>query len=1110
MRFDTGMLWLAPTDLGIHLGCRHATALALVHARGAGPGPYTPGAYEQLIQAKGDLHEREYLSALENRGRKVVKIPLTDRDFNAAGQATEQAMRDGAEVIYQATFAGDGWRGRADFLERVRGPTGLGDWGYEAVDTKLARNEALPHHVLQLTVYSQWIERIQEVAPREMHLQLGSGRRETIRVAEVAAYVRRAQTALREAVMNSQPTEAYPCAHCAICGFRSYCEDTWEQTDHLTAVAGIRRDNVDALRAAGIDTLTKLAGTDPSRQVADLRPDALANLQWQARLQLQGRRRGTLPYDRLPRAEGRGFARLPHRDPGDVFLDLEGDPFWDPARELWFLFGLVLLEEGEWRYRPIWAHNPAGEAQAFEEFVDLITARRAEHPSMHVYHYSPAEPSALRCLAAQPSTREAEVDDLLRAEVFVDLYAVIRQALVVGAPGYGLKTTEKLAGFTRAADVGSGSDAVVEYERWRDTGDQALLVAIARYNDEDCRATLALRDWLVDNRPPGTPWWEHDPPSDPSVEVSDARAARLALREELVRDAEPGSGRWLAGELLEYHRREKRPAWWQWFARLEMTVDELIRDHEAIGGLTRTDVDPWLEKQSLAYEMAFPAQEHKLHAGAPVADPATEKGVTIAALDADADTLVVKRRRNRHDEPLPAALIPSGPLETKAHEAALLRFATSIRDDHRAYRALRDLLDGTPTRIAGRTAGEPIQTLDLDEQIALAKGLDESCLVVQGPPGTGKTWLGGRMIAALIADGARVGVTAVSHKAINNVLTELEAAADELGLTYQGARRIGDSPDSEFPGSDRIENHTNHADCEDPNLQMVAGTSWVFAREGHDQAFDYLVIDEAGQMSLADALAVGTSARNLILLGDPQQLPHVSQAAHVEGTGLSVLQHALGRDATIPPDRGLFLAQTWRMHPDVCGFISREIYDGRLEPHPDCVVQATGAGTGIRYVPVPHIGNTSSSRQERDAIRSAIAGLVGISHTDRHGDTRSLTPDDIMVVAPYNAHVRMLRQALPGVRVGTVDKFQGQEAPVVFFSMATSTGDDMLRDAEFLFSRNRLNVAISRARCLAYLVCSPALLEARARTVDDMRLISTLCALVEEADRQLAEGRVTT
>lgn len=1105
MRLANGQLLLGPTDLGVHLECRHATALALAHARGAGPAPHRGGEYEELIRHKGDLHERRYLDGLVAAGRHVVEITLPIGDFAAAARATGQAMRDAAEVIYQATFASGGWHGRADFLERVPAETSLGDWGYEAVDTKLARNEALPHHALQLGVYSQWIAQAQGVAPEHMHVQLGSGRRETIRVADVAAYVRRAQSMLRRAVDEGEATEAYPCSHCAVCGFRSQCEAAWTASDHLSRVAGIRRDQVARLRAAGVEDVATLALGEGGAEVGDLAAGVVDGLRWQARLQVEGRSNETLPWERRPVEPARGFARLPAPDPGDVFLDLEGDPFWDPASDLWFLFGLVLMEGDEWCYRTIWGHDPEGEARAFEELVDLLTARRVAHPGMHVYHYSPAEPSALRRLAAQPSSREAEVDDLLRAEAFVDLYAVVRQAIVIGAESYGLKAVEKLVGFVRSADVGSGADAVVAYERWRASGDPALLDTIASYNDEDCRATLALRDWLVEQRPPDLDWWQHETGSGPSEETKALRAERLALRDLLVDTGVPAKA--LAGELMEYHRREQRPGWWRWFRRLEMPMDDLIRDSEAIGGLTPTAREAWPVRRSVARELTFPPQEHKIHADAIVADPATAKSVAIEAYDDEAGTIVISRSTARDGEPLPAALVPGTPLDMRPHQAALHRLALNVHAGDGTYAALVDLLARNHCAIGGRIPGTPIQTTDIDEQITLARNLADSTLVVQGPPGTGKTWLGGRMIAALLADGARVGVCAVSHKAINNLLGEIEAAAAESAVVIHGRRKTSTSSDSHAPDDWCIENTDDNTACEDPDLNLVAGTSWLFTRPGMDQAFDYLVVDEAGQMSLGDALSVGTAARNLILLGDPMQLPHVSQAIHVAGTGASVLEHVLDGWSTIGTHQGLFLETTRRMHPDVCEFISREIYDGRLGSHPDCGRQGTGAGTGIRYLPVDHTGNSSSSREERAAIAAEIAQLIGVDYTDTAGRTRPLTAGDIMVVAPYNAHVRLLRAGLPaGVRVGTVDKFQGQEAPVVFFSMATSTGEDMPREVGFLFSRNRLNVAISRARCLAYLVCSPALLDARARTVDDMRLISTLCALVEEAERHRARS----
>ena len=252
---------------------------------------------------------------------------------------------------------------------------------------------------------------------------------------------------------------------------------------------------------------------------------------------------------------------------------------------------------------------------------------------------------------------------------------------------------------------------------------------------------------------------------------------------------------------------------------------------------------------------------------------------------------------------------------------------------------------------------------------------------------------------------------------------------------------------------------------------------------------------------------MGTSARNIVLLGDPLQLPQVAQGSHPEGSAHSVLEHLLGDDATIPPGRGVFLERTWRMHPDVCRFISEIVYDNRLSWMPRTEQQDTVFGTGLRYLPVEHTGNGSASTEEATAVAQRVGEMLGAEHTDADGNTAALEPTDFMVVTPYNAQVRRIRDTLAragltDIPVGTVDKFQGQEAPVVFFSMATSTGEGVPRNLEFLFSRNRLNVAISRAKCLAHVVCSPRLLEARAKTIEQIRLTNTLCRFVEMAAEQ--------
>ncbi len=382
---------------------------------------------------------------------------------------------------------------------------------------------------------------------------------------------------------------------------------------------------------------------------------------------------------------------------------------------------------------------------------------------------------------------------------------------------------------------------------------------------------------------------------------------------------------------------------------------------------------------------------------------------------------------------------------------------------------------------------------------------------MQGPPGTGKTYTGAHVIAALLAAGKRVGVTATSHKAIHNILQAIEEAVAARGETFRGVKRCD---------KDDLETHfvSRHgfvgnacANAAFGEYGLVAGTSWLFARDDLSR-LDYLAIDEAGQVSLADALAVATSAENVLLLGDPLQLAHVSQGVHPGGAGASVLQHLLGDDGTVPEDRGVFLDRTFRMHPAICDFVSRTVYEGRLHATASCALQRIDApwfsGAGLRYVPVPHEGNVHASDEEATAVEAIVASLVGGTFTDARGETRPLEIRDVLIVAPYNAQVRLLRQRLgrrfgPGIRVGTVDKFQGQEAPVVLYSLAASSAEDAPRGADFLFDENRFNVAISRGRALAAIVCSPRLLESRCGTVQQLRAVAAFCAFADAAGQSI-------
>lgn len=1088
--------WFSSSDLNAFLACHHLTRLDVAVARGNLTKPAFENPEAELIQRKGEEHEAAYLARLRDRGLRIEEVRF-DFDWARAAEVTAAAIHSGVDVVYQACLVHGGWRGFADFL--VRQPDGT----YEAVDTKLAQH-AKPYHLIQLCFYSEELARIQGIAPRSMHIALGSGESESFRVADFVAYFRRVRQQFLEAVDAQAETEPYPVEHCGLCDFRPLCERHWDAVDHLVRVAGIRRDQVERLKAAGIATLGDLASLPPGTPLPRIPTATVEKLRDQAALQHLRRESGNLVYRLLPPEDERGLGLLPAPSPGDLFLDLEGDPFWESDRKLEYLFGLLWQDGRETDYRAFWAHNPAEERGAFEAVVDFIHDGLARDPQLHVYHYASYEPSTFKRLAAQYGTQEEAVDDLLRREIFVDLLNVVRQGLRAGLPSYSLKQLEGFLPLVRSASIKGGDDATVAYEAWRETRDGEYLDGIEEYNREDCLATLLLRDWLVSLRAEaGVARWRTPPElREPSEEALEAVSEREQAKRDLLEDAQEGDERWLIAQLLDYHRREAKPVWWAYFARLEMTSVELVEDSDSIGELEHLGAQPLPPpKRSVVHSFSFPAQEYKLAAGDEVIDPVTglSAGI-ISSIDDEQGRIDLVRGPSLEDVQPPTALIPGGPWDDFVQRRALLRIASSVKAEDDQYRPLRGILRREPPHFHEHE-GE-IQTIDLGQMKRLVSDLDGSHLFIQGPPGSGKTWMGARLISHLLNEGKRVGVASTSHKAIHNLLDEIEVAAKEDGVRFWGLKKSTEGNDESVYESRHIQSAAGIGSFAAPAVNLIAGTSWLFAREEVERApVDFLFVDEAGQVSLADALAMGTCARNLVFLGDPLQLAQVTQGTHPPGTGVSVLEHLLGDAQTVPPSQGIFLEQTYRMHPSITRFVSEIVYEERLRSAEACELQDTSFGTGLRFLATQHDGNRRRSSEEAALIADEIERMIGGEFVGADRTVRLLAPSDFMVVTPYNEQVRCLRELLPDtVRVGTVDKFQGQEAPVVFFSMATSTGTDAPRNLEFLFSRNRLNVAVSRARCLAILVANPKLLEAPCRTIEQMRLVNALCRFVELAE----------
>ncbi|HEY7604932.1 MAG TPA: TM0106 family RecB-like putative nuclease [Gaiellaceae bacterium] len=1061
MQVQGVQLLLSPSDVTGFLGCEHLTTLSIRVALGELDKPDGDNEQAELVFRKGREHERAYLEHLRAQGKNVVEISLEpDLDWERAARETEAAIHTGVDVVYQGALVGDGWRGVADFLERQP------DGGYEAVDTKLARH-AKPAYILQLCFYSEQLGRIQGREPELIHVLLGNGERKSFRPQEFAAYARRVRRRLERFVSERPPTRPYPVDLCGICEFKARCDAEWVATDSLCLVAGVGRREMQQLEPAGIPTLTALArATEP----VGLNADRFARVRRQAALQLERRETNQAVFELLQPYPETGFALLPDPSPGDLFLDLEGNPFWDEQGSLEYLWGVTDASD---TFTAYWAEDHETERRAFENVVDLIHAGLAADPAMHVYHYAGYELHVLRRLAARYGTREAEVDDLLRRDVLVDLLKVVRGGLQASVPGYGLKEMEVFLDFPRLAEIRDGGTSIVEYERYMQTRDPALLDAIAAYNREDCIATRVLRDWLLARRAEALERFGEFPLPEPkeTKEPKEELVARAELRDELL-----AAGHELAAQLLDYHDRERKPVWWAFYDRLEQTPEQLVEDAEAIG-LVAAAGEPEQDKKSWIHRLTYPAQEHKFKVAQQPFDEHGGDAGKIVALDHEERLLWLRRGPKLADVELPQALLPGSPYRTDAQEDALMRIGRSLLEGDRRYPAAESILTRKPFDRA-------IQTTDLDEMARLVLSLDGRHLVVQGPPGSGKTWVSGRLVARLLAEGKRVGVASTSHKAIHKLLDEVEAA----GIDVSGVKKAtAGNPESVYE-SDHVTSSTGREACLDAPL--TGGTSFFYAHGDLDGTLDYLFVDEAGQVSLADALAMAACARNVILVGDPQQLAQVIQGTHPDGAGVSVLQHLLGEHATIPPDRGLFLERTFRLHPDVCGYVSEEFYEGRLQPDPVCATRTTPVGTGLRWLAVEHDGCRQESHAEAERVVEEVARLRAAG----------IASDEIKVVAPYNAQVNLLRELLPDdVPVGTVDKFQGQEAKVVLYSMTSSSGEDVPRGLEFLLSRNRLNVAISRAQCLAYLVCSPRLLEVNCRTIEQMRLANALCRFVELA-----------
>ena len=1130
----SGQTRLSATDLSNHLACRHLTILDLEVARGTRAAPDFNSPDLRIIQELGLRHEAAYLASLTSSGFLVADLREVHDDEMAVAE-TLKCMASGIDVIAQGTLAVGRWFGRPDALRRVTKPSVFGDWSYEVYDCKLAR-ETKAATILQLALYSDLLASVQGRDPEFMYVvpPTINFAEETHRIADYAAYFRHVKARLEKSCDRGEVGATYPepCAHCDVCRWYKECDGKRRVDDHLSLVAGITRLQRNQFVSWDASSVASLAVFPIPLEQKPLHGsrEGYERVREQARVQVDGRVRGEPIHELLGIVEGAGFYRLPEPSDRDIFVDLEDDPFVGNCGQE-YLFGFVAGVRGQdLNYEKRWTFTSEQERSGFEWIVDEVMQRWKDDPAMHVYHFGSYEPTAFKRLMGIYSTREDEIDRMLRAGVFVDLHTIFKQAVRASVEEYSLKALEGLPRFARRTPLAESRTAMRYIEHRLELGltgevPDEIEITIEGYNADDCRSTAALRNWLEDERQKVVDRGEvvRRPvigDGAPSEELDERQKKVASLVAQLVADvpfnpverSEEQAARWMLAQLLDWHRRENKASWWEGYRLAELDGEDLMEERTGLAGL-RFVKRIAVERGIATDRYAFEKQETEVRVNKDVYQR-NEKFGKVVAIDLLARMIDIKKTRKTAEVHPSALYVWDRPMNVDAHANSLFELGEWVRDNGidtpGRFRAARDLLLRRPPRLVrGETIAKKLGEEVKNTASRIACAMDDSVFAIQGPPGAGKTYTGARMICELVKQGKKIGITALSHKVIRKLLEEVVEAGREEKL--QGLRCLQKVKDEEADGEPSevaiaADNDTPLNALHSGMANVVGGTSWLWTRPEYSEAVDVLFIDEAGQMALADVVAVSRSAKNVVLIGDPQQLDRPLKGSHPVGAERSALQHLLGDRQTIPESVGLLLPETWRLHPLICAFTSDLFYEGRLSPRAfnrnrEISGHSWLSGAGLWFVPVDHQGNRNSSAEEVEIIAHVVKGLLQPEVTWSYGvgNNRRLTAKDVLIVAPFNAQVADLMARMPGMPIGTVDKFQGQEAPVVIYSLTTSSPEDAPRGMEFLYSLNRLNVATSRAMSNVVLVGSPRLFEPECRNPRQMKLANALCRYLELA-----------
>jgi uncharacterized protein len=1139
MESKNGNTILSASDLANHLACAHLTQLNRRAFIGEIDKPGYQDPVLEILRQRGQEHEARYVKHLRDLGKSVMDLTPKDKSSKPTLADTLDAMKRGYDIIVQARLENEKWGGYSDILIKREGKSKLGAYYYEVQDAKLSQ-ETRAGAILQLCLYTEILSGLQDRASELMYIikpgdNATNGnefKEDKYRFDDYQSYYKVVKDRLITSFQNQDSTYPNPVDHCSICSWWQECYKARKADDHLSLVAGMRNTQIKELNVQEINTLKTFAEATILKKPKRGNLDSLEKRKKQAEIQYKRRLEKGEDYTKVPifellpviqpkeDEEAVGLARLPKPSQGDIYFDFEGDAFYQDG-SLEYLFGYVYKNEaGEYVYDKIWAHNRVEEKASYLKFIEFLKSRWSNFPGMCIYHFAPYEPVALKRLMRVHGAEEEFVDKLLRGLRFVDLHSILKETLIASVEKYSLKDLEKLAGYIREIDLREASAARRQVEHALQLGEPTLITTeeiqkVEKYNEDDCRATLALHDWIEKIR---------EGNSVPHFQVKDGELKNENEKEQqkqfkqvydaLTKDLPDDKsnltpeqkGLWLLANMLEYFKREENSRYWEFLSMKEMEDDELFEERKAIAYLTYPKmISERKGNKNARYQYSFEPQEVDIKTKSGLYDSYTKKRIgTLESIDREKSQIIIGKNKEMELTHPVSVFSKEQAAPYKKVMEGLVRQAKHIIGNHLRLTndAFSDLLLKNKPRLVNPENGPLIKTEEdhIEASKRIAIDLDNSILAIQGPPGTGKTHTGAELILLLLKKKKKIGVTALSHKAIINLLRKVKERAIANGIANIKLMHRGkddEKNDLENVGiellekDDQLENKLSEG-------FIIGGTAWLWADEHALNQLDYLIIDEAGQLALVYALAIAGCARNIIMLGDPIQLEQPQQAVHPEGSGVATLERLLDGHQTMPADQGIFIGTSRRLHPEICKFTSEQFYENKLHSLEGLEKQILTGNTkfqpsGLFYVPVNHEGNSSRSDEEIETVGRIINNLISSGIYDN----KKITSQDILIVAPYNAQVNALKEKFPDYKIGTVDKFQGQEAPVVIYSMASSSVQDAPRGMNFLFDPNRFNVATSRALSVCILVAAPALFEAECKTVEQMKWANVLCRYKE-------------